>query len=570
MLHIDPNDFYGGSEAALSLQETEDWAKQHEAPSTVTAPSGAPAESLATPIFTSARVTKPQDGTGLSFARAYSLALAPQLVHARSQLVSQLVSSRAFRQLEFLAVGSFFVLARRPSDDEDAAAGSPHKLTRIPSTREDVFSDDSIPARAKRSLMKFLKFVLDYNSDTQTGLWREDADRPLSGFMEKRFKLDQDLRAYILTLTLSPDGAITTKDGLAIIHRHLTSMGYFGPGFAAVYPKWGGAGEIAQVACRAGAVGGGVYMLGTGIINTRTSSPESADDGEILELDLTNGITVKTKLLVRGREELPVASNDTIERLSRLIAIVDSPLTSLFDTVVEGAPIPAVAVIACPPGTLDVPSEAVSQEYTVYALVHSSDTGECPPGQSKSSSPLAVLSPTTNLPVFLPPEHHDDSTFEYLSTLSELYALTIISSDNLICSTFFNILDRIIFTKDLGNVLTIFCVAAVIYLSTHTTKHAQQILEQSIAPILATIGSNETPKCLYQLYYEQSSASSAVQVDGRVFTLPAPYPTLAVSDGILDSVHDSWRAVMGPDAQAHEDGYMKFVDREGMDDDDDV
>lgn len=492
VLHIDPNDFYGGSEAALSLQETEDWAKQHEAPSTVTAPSGAPAESLATPIFTSARVTKPQDGTGLSFARAYSLALAPQLVHARSQLVSQLVSSRAFRQLEFLAVGSFFVLARRPSGDEDAAAGSPHKLTRIPSTREDVFSDDSIPARAKRSLMKFLKFVLDYNSDTQTGLWREDADRPLSGFMEKRFKLDQDLRAYILTLTLSPDGAITTKDGLAIIHRHLTSMGYFGPGFAAVYPKWGGAGEIAQVACRAGAVGGGVYMLGTGIINTRTSSPESADDGEILELDLTNGITVKTKLLVRGREELPVASNDTIERLSRLIAIVDSPLTSLFDTVVEGAPIPAVAVIACPPGTLDVPSEAVSQEYTVYALVHSSDTGECPPGQT------------------------------------------------------------------------------VIYLSTHTTKHAQQILEQSIAPILATIGSNETPKCLYQLYYEQSSASSAVQVDGRVFTLPAPYPTLAVSDGILDSVHDSWRAVMGPDAQAHEDGYMKFVDREGMDDDDDV
>jgi len=119
-------------------------------------------------------------------------------------------------------------------------------------------------------------------------------------------------------------------------------------------------------------------------------------------------------------------------------------------------------------------------------------------------------------------------------------------------------------------VLTVSRVAAVIYLSTRTTTHAQQILEQSIAPILAAIGSSETPKCLYQLYYEQSSALSAAQVDGRVFTLPAPSPTLAVSDGILDSVHEAWRAVMGPEAQALEEGYMKFVDREGMDDDDDV
>ncbi|KAL8387387.1 hypothetical protein RB595_009938 [Gaeumannomyces hyphopodioides] len=489
VLHIDPNDFYGGSEAALSLQESEDWAKQHEAPSAAAAPSGAPVESLATSIFTSARVTKPEDGVGLSFARAYSLALAPQLVHARSQLVTQLVSSRAFRQLEFLAVGSFFVLARRLQNDE-AATGTPHKLTRIPSTREDVFSDDSIPARAKRSLMKFLKFVLDYNSDTQTELWREDADRPLAGLLEKHFKLDQDLRAYVLALTLSPDGAITTKDGLAIIHRHLTSMGYFGPGFAAIYPKWGGAGEIAQVACRAGAVGGGVYMLGTGIANMRTSS-ESADDGEILELDLTNGTTVKTKLLVNGCEEISVTSNDPIERVSRLVAVVSSSLTSVFDTIVEGAPVPAVAIIACPPGTLDLPLEAASQDYPVYALVHSSDTGECPPGQT------------------------------------------------------------------------------VIYLSTRTTSHAQQILEQSLTSILATINSNEAPKRLYQVYYEQSSTSSAVQVDGRVVTLPAPSPALAVSDGILDSVHEAWKAVMGPEAQAHEDGYMKFVDREGMDDDDD-
>jgi len=42
-------------------------------------------------------------------------------------------------------------------------------------------------------------------------------------------------------------------------------MGMFGPGFGSVIPKWGGLSEVAQVACRAGAVGGAVYVLGKDI-----------------------------------------------------------------------------------------------------------------------------------------------------------------------------------------------------------------------------------------------------------------------------------------------------------------
>lgn len=385
VLHLDPNNFYGGPEAALTLLEAEEWAKAHS--SQQQSPSGDLKCASAPSTFASANVTRPQDGDeatgGLSSPRAYSLALAPHIIHARSRLVEQLVSSRAFRQLEFLAVGSFFVLSRSSSQD----TANPLRLTRIPSTREDVFSDSSIPARAKRSLMKFLKFVLDYNSEPQTEIWQAEADSPLAGFLETKFKLDNDLRAYVVTLTLAPDGnAITTKDGLAAIHRHLTSMGYFGPGFAAVYPKWGGASEIAQVACRSGAVGGGVYMLGTGIKNIKTAE---SDESEVdsLSIELSNETVVRTKLLVRGMEDRPAVPSDkghAIDRqsLSRLVAVVNSPLSSLFEPVVEGAPLPAVAVIACAPGTLNGIGDIGSQEYPVYMIVHSSDTGECPSGQS--------------------------------------------------------------------------------------------------------------------------------------------------------------------------------------------
>ncbi|KAK5662895.1 hypothetical protein OQA88_6306 [Cercophora sp. LCS_1] len=352
ILHIDPNEYYGGPDAALSLQEVEAWVDRL---STTTAKSIGG--------FRSASVTKPEGSTGLSYLRAYSLALSPHLIHARSSLLSQLVSSRAYRQVEFLAVGSFYIFKPSPSPDQK------HSLARVPSTREDIGFNGAIPLKAKRNLMKFLKFVLDYDGEQQTEVWQPYADRPLTSFLEKQFKIDAELQSYVTALTLSLDGKITTKDGLAILHRHLTSMGFFGLGFAAVYPKWGGLSEIAQVACRAGAVGGTVYMLGTGIKSANTSGDET-------EVQLTSGETVKTRLLVRHDDNEPREPG-----LSRLVSVVRSPLKQLFEALVEGAPLPAVATVAFPIGSILV-STGEHNQFPVYVSVHSSDTGECPAGQS--------------------------------------------------------------------------------------------------------------------------------------------------------------------------------------------
>ncbi|KAI4593647.1 Rab proteins geranylgeranyltransferase component A [Pestalotiopsis sp. 9143b] len=366
ILHLDPNDYYGQHEAALSLQEADGFAAAHgnAAAAAPTADEGGAKPNGSRGVFRNATAWKHPEAEAkeLGYPRAYSLALAPQIIHTRSKLLSQLVSSRAYRQVEFLSVGSFSIY-------EPAAGDAPARLSRIPSNREDVFSSSSIPAKSKRALMKFMKFVIDYNSEEQRESWQSHADSTLSDFLATQFKLDDNLRNSILALTLTIDGNITVRDGLAALSRHLTSIGLFGPGFCAVYPKWGGLSEVAQVACRAGAVGGGIYMLDTGM----KIKPDGEQD--LVSLDLTNDITVQARTLFSARD----AAADG-EAISRLVAVVKSPLRSLFEAVVEGAPTPAVTVVAFPPGS--IPGTDAAVDYPVYAFVHSSDTGECPNGQS--------------------------------------------------------------------------------------------------------------------------------------------------------------------------------------------
>ncbi|KAK6956202.1 hypothetical protein Daesc_001475 [Daldinia eschscholtzii] len=355
ILHVDPNDYYGEHEAAFSLQEADSWAATHAGRSTEEDSSVEKRQ----PIFKNASVWKHPDAAdlGLLSPHAYSLALAPQIIHTRSKILEQLVSSQAYRQVVFLAVGSFFVF------DAEATDSSP-KLARIPSSREDVFATKAIPVKSKRYLMKFLKFVIDHDSEEQKPVWQGQEQKLLSEFLASEFKLDENLQKYILALTLSLDGLITVADGLATIHRHLTSMGVFGPGFCAVYPKWGGSSEIAQVACRAGAVGGGIYMLDT------EANVSNSPDGHEISLELSNGISVRTTKLVTSQQDaLPDA-----QTITRLIAVVNSPLKPLFETVVEGAPTPAVAVVVFP--------GQITENSPIYAFVHSSETGECLIGQS--------------------------------------------------------------------------------------------------------------------------------------------------------------------------------------------
>ncbi|KAK4947214.1 Rab proteins geranylgeranyltransferase component A [Elasticomyces elasticus] len=353
VLHVDRNDYYGGDEAALSLSEAEEWAKKHAGEASAT--------------YTNATLTQPdvQEGVGrLGFSRAYSLALAPHLLYARSTLLPAIVSSRTHSQLDFQAVGSWFTVT---------IEGTSTRLARVPSGREDVFRDDGLDLRAKRSLMKFLRFVASYDGEDEQQRMQEIKDLPLAIALKDHFGMNSVTAVTpLLALALPTVVEANTTAGFAVprIARHLRSIGMFGPGFSAVLPKWGGLAEISQVACRACAVGGGVYVLGKGI------ESQTAGDGTV-NLELTGGEKVTTKWLAGTAGDLPLtlASETQVSRehMAKGIYIVSSPLSSLFPPTSEGGVTPAGAVV-----WVDNPGPSIPG---VRILVHSSESGECPAGQ---------------------------------------------------------------------------------------------------------------------------------------------------------------------------------------------
>ncbi|KAK4945142.1 Rab proteins geranylgeranyltransferase component A [Elasticomyces elasticus] len=350
VLHVDRHGYYGGNDAGLSLQDAEDWVED--------------LKSHPVTVFKDASISKPSDDI-LGPSRSYTLSLNPQIIYAQSKFLPTLVSSKIHAQLEFLAVGSWWVHRH----------GALHK---IPSTREDVFNDESLSMKDKRGLMKFLRYVLQDGDETTTPLENE-AHMSLQTALETTFKVPASLQSPLLALALSPVPAtsIPFDKALARIRRHMRSMGYFGPGFGAVIAKYGGNSEISQVACRAGAVGGGVYLLGQELrtFDTDPAGTNDADTDPFLQGILADGTKIKSRFLAGTFDDIPnmdpaLTRENPSNAVWRSINIVADPLQSLFPQTSDNGPIPAAAIVLVDTGEAD--------KSPIYLQIHSEDTGECP------------------------------------------------------------------------------------------------------------------------------------------------------------------------------------------------
>lgn len=358
------------------------------------------------------RVTIPKSSseeTKLGFPRAYSISLSHQFIYTRSNLIPALVSSKAYRQLEFLAVGSWWVYEEaltqvETGEGSKAAPETPKsRLFKIPGGREDVFQDKSIDLRSTRSLMKFLKVAAD--AEGHALILERWGQTSFPTFLTNQFNIPQRLQLPLIALTSSMNspGETLTAYALPRIYRHLSSVGIFGPGFGSVIPKWGGLAEVAQVSCRAGAVGGGVYVLRKEVVAIETLNGSSSDQECSLEVHLDGDEKIKTRWVVGTQHELPsrgrVLPSSLIIEISHSVTIVSSALSTMFPTPVEGGSTPAGAVVV------------FQETQPVYLIIHSSDTGECPVGQCK-------------FPTFLESKlfcfHDDPKQNEYLSTLSAI------------------------------------------------------------------------------------------------------------------------------------------------------
>lgn len=284
-----------------------------------------------------------------------------------------------------MAVGAWWVYD--PLLDS-AGSGPGHLLRKIPSRREEIFSDSTLDLKAKRALIKFLRMVMDTNACAAA--LAEFGSSDLQSYLTQQFAIPIALQNGLHALTLSPRAASNTLVSYALprIARHLGSFGVFGPGFSALVPKWGGLAEIAQVACRALAVGGGVYMLGTGITAQRSVETNGTNSNPRVAVTLDSGDTVHTTWISDSSSAISLAMG--VLSSTRSITIVASNLSYLFQSLGEGAPKAAASVVVIPAGSLD---SAETANVPVYLMVHSSETGECPAGQGMYSFDFISLLP---------------------------------------------------------------------------------------------------------------------------------------------------------------------------------
>ncbi|KAL8966591.1 MAG: hypothetical protein Q9197_005898 [Variospora fuerteventurae] len=503
---------------AKNLQEAEAWVEQVNGASE-------------TPDFHQACIRKPTSdgeasGSQLGFSRAYSISLAPHLLYTRSNLIPALVSSKVYRQLEFLAVGSWWIYDKEEGGQGET--GEAHgmraseeqrgTLRRIPGGREDVFADKSIDLRSTRSLMKFLKLAAD--PAAYPTVLPEWGPRPFDEYLGSQFKMSPRLQAPVLALTLSTDPSNQTTVAYALprIHRHLTSIGLFGPGFGAVLPKWGGLVEIAQVACRAGAVGGGVYVLKKGIESVEQPSHGSTNtedaESNLSVINLQGGDVVKARWIIGTPTALPndampdAQKQSIIVEVTHLTAVISSPLIALFPPPAEGSTPPAGVVVIMPSASFDIPPSlgisSIAQVPAIYLIIHSSDTGECPEGQ------------------------------------------------------------------------------CIIYTSTNLAhSSASLLLESAIDTLLSSVNEQPTPTILWSLSYTQqhpatppsfitsnqvSSSQTRSDQQSGVLVLRNLDPSLVLEDDVLRDVRAKWELVTADDGDER-CGFMQFVDREGIGED---
>ncbi|KAJ5372900.1 GDP dissociation inhibitor [Penicillium concentricum] len=384
VLHIDRNQYYGGSDAAFSLDEAQEWAEKVNKHEHISFKDASIFKHDASPSSEESGISPK-----LASSRAYTLSLSPYFLYARSQLMSALVSSKVFRQLEFMAVGSWWIYAPEQPDSKNGELGAEKVLYRVPGNREDVFAATHISMKSKRTLMRLLRHITKPNEDDASNE-DEDMSMPLKDYLASKFSVPEELHNPLLSLSLSQLSQQDTSASYAVprIQRHLSSIGHLGAGFGAVIAKYGGGAEILQAACRASAVGGGVYALDTRIEDClwRTGS-EHSEHRFLLKLAKEGSVQAKY-MFGWNFDTISKEGSTPLVEVARSISIVSATFPSLFPVTVEGAPVPATAVLMFPGDTLDS-----SQSPPVYLQVHSSDTGECPHQQSVIYCSVALAGP---------------------------------------------------------------------------------------------------------------------------------------------------------------------------------
>ncbi|CAG8461674.1 1989_t:CDS:10 [Acaulospora colombiana] len=184
--------------------------------------------------------------TLLNESKKYNLDIAPKMVPCRGELIETLISSGVGRYLNFKAMDRTYIYSDGTFD-------------KVPCSKDDVFTSQTMSFVEKRTLMRFLTFALDYSNSPE--VYSGFEEKPFATFLREKFKIEGKLLSAILyTISLIQIGEldVNTAQGLEKTQRYLKSLGRYGNA-AFLVALYGSVSEIAQgFFC---AVYGGIYML---------------------------------------------------------------------------------------------------------------------------------------------------------------------------------------------------------------------------------------------------------------------------------------------------------------------
>ena len=337
VLHVDSNDYYGDSSATLTVEQIKIWVSR--------------VNNNKIPCYANAKLYVSSDiGPSSKYrSRSFGIDLSPKIMFAKSDLLSILVKSRVYQYLEFQSLSSFHTF------ENDS-------FEKLSNSKQEIFTNDSLPLMTKRNLMKFLKFVLNW--EQQPEIWEPYKDRSLADLLVEKFKLEgPQVLELIFSIGLCYNTDAKVPDSLQRIRRFLISFDVYGP-FPVLYSKYGGAGEISQGFCRSAAVAGATYKLNEKLVSY---NPET----KLAIFESGSKVKVEEKLVI-SPSQAPVHCYNMPEQkyeVHRLTCIVEKGCSEWFNGN-ESA-----AVIVFPPNSLKSGNKEV-----VQAIIIGSGSGCCPAG----------------------------------------------------------------------------------------------------------------------------------------------------------------------------------------------
>lgn len=352
VLHIDSNSYYGDNFATLTIEQIKNWCINSKL------------NKIGFKNYKNIELDINDQDFKIN-SKDYGIDLSPKILFTKSNLLNLLVKSRVYHYLEFQSLSDFHTFEN-------------NSFGKIVSSKEDIFTDDSLNLLAKRKLMKFIKFIV--NDNYLLEIEKSDQTLSLVEFLQKNFKLESRFtNELVFTLGLNNNPNIDIFNGLKRIRRYLLSLNIYG-NFPTLYSKFGGPGEISQGFCRSAAVAGTIYKLDTKLINyDKFTKIASLNDG--------SKIKVNEKIVSSLNQLDDVDNNNNNNNLkyeiSRMILIVDKSCIEWFN---EGE---SASVVIFPPKSLDS-----NNEFPVECLIMGSGTGCCP--KDKCIWYLSTIASTVN------------------------------------------------------------------------------------------------------------------------------------------------------------------------------